>query len=102
MEELIQQYANHLRNERNVSPHTLRNYLSDLRQFRQFLEQRDLTAEADRQIDVRRLDVHVVRAYLASLTRDRKKSSMGRKLAALKGFFRYLLANHKVDKNPLL
>jgi integrase/recombinase XerC len=102
LEELIQQYANHLRNERNVSPHTLRNYLSDLRQFRQFLEQRDLTAEADRQIDVRRLDVHVVRAYLASLTRDRKKSSMGRKLAALKGFFRYLLANHKVDKNPLL
>lgn len=44
----------------------------------------------------------MVRAYLASLTRDRKKSSMGRKLAALKGFFRYLLANHKVDKNPLL
>ena len=102
LEDLIQQYANHLRNERNVSPHTLRNYLSDLRQFCQFLEERKLADGADRQIDVRRIDVHVVRAYLASLTGDRKKSSMGRKLAALKGFFRYLLANHKVGKNPLL
>ena len=32
MEKLIRQYARHLRNERNVSPHTLRNYLSDLAQ----------------------------------------------------------------------
>ena len=32
MEELIRQYASHLRNERNVSPRTLRNYLSDLAQ----------------------------------------------------------------------
>jgi len=30
LDDLIQQYADHLRNERNVSPHTLRNYLSDL------------------------------------------------------------------------
>ena len=41
--------------------------------------------------------------YLASLTKDRKKSSIGRKLAALKGFFRYLVARaSKIDKDPLL
>ena len=102
MEELIQQYADHLRNERNVSPHTLRNYVSDLRQFRRFLMERKLAGDAERHIDVRRIDVHAMRAYLASLARDRKKSSMARKLAALKGFFRHLLANHKADKNPLL
>ena len=37
-----------------------------------------------------------------ALTQDRKKSSIGRKLAALKGFFRYLLTTHKIAKNPLL
>lgn len=102
MEDLIQQYADHLRNERNVSPHTLRNYLSDLAQFRQFLTDRGLCLAENKRVDVRKVDIHVVRAYLASLTKDRKKSSIGRKLAALKGFFRYLVATRHIDKDPLL
>ena len=101
VEDLIQQYADHLRNERNVSAHTLRNYLSDLAQFRQFLIDRALCLDA-KTINVRNVDIHVVRAYLAALTKDRKKSSVGRKLAALKGFFRYLVANRQIDKDPLL
>lgn len=102
MEDLIQHYADHLRHERNVSPHTLRNYLSDLGQFLQFLIERELALGAGGKVDARKVDVHVVRAFLAALTQDRKKSSIGRKLAALKGFFRYLLATHKIGKNPLL
>jgi site-specific recombinase XerD len=33
MEQLIEQFLEHLRYERNVSAHTLRNYASDLEQF---------------------------------------------------------------------
>ena len=33
---------------------------------------------------------------------DRKKSSIGRKLAALKGFFRYLVTTKRLGKDPLL
>jgi integrase/recombinase XerC len=102
LEDLIQHYADHLRHERNVSPHTLRNYLSDLAQFQQFLIERELALGAGGKVDARKVDVHVVRAFLAALTQDRKKSSIGRKLAALKGFFRYLLTTHKIAKNPLL
>ena len=51
---------------------------------------------------VRKVDLHVVRAFLAGLTKDRKKSSIGRKLAALKGFFRYLIAQKQIEKDPLL
>ena len=102
MEDLIRQYAGHLRDERNVSPHTLRNYQSDLDQFRQFLVARELALDGEGNVNVGEVDVHVIRAYLACLTQDRKKSSIGRKLAALKGFFRYLLTNHKIAKNPLL
>lgn len=101
MRELIQQYADHLRGERNVSPHTLRNYLSDLVQFSQFLMERKLCLDADGMVDVRKVDIHVVRTYLAALTRNRKKSSMGRKLAALKGFFRYLVTTRHLEKDPL-
>ncbi|MCH7916286.1 MAG: site-specific integrase, partial [Deltaproteobacteria bacterium] len=38
LEDLIKQYGRHLQYERNRSAHTLRNYLSDLRQFHQFLK----------------------------------------------------------------
>jgi integrase/recombinase XerC len=101
VEDFIHQYADHLRNERNVSAHTLRNYLSDLAQFQQFLMDRGLCLDG-KTVNVRNVDIHVVRAYLAALTKDRKKSSVGRKLAALKGFFRYLVANRQIDKDPLL
>lgn len=102
MENLIQQYAEHLRGERNYSPHTLRNYLSDLAQFHEFLKRRGFCLGADGNVEVGKIDVHVIRSYLASLGIDRKKSSVGRKLAAMKKFFRYLIAAHKIDKDPLL
>ena len=102
MESLIQQYAGHLRNERNMSPHTLRNYLSDLAQFNDFLRQRELAVDSAGAVDAGKVDIHVVRAYLASLAADRKKSSIGRKLAALKGFFRYLVTTKRLEKDPLL
>jgi len=38
MEQLIEQFLEHLRYERNVSSHTLRNYSSDLEQFLDFLD----------------------------------------------------------------
>jgi integrase/recombinase XerC len=102
VESLIQQYAAHLRNERNLSAHTLRNYLSDLAQFQSFLRERELALDADGAVAAGKVDIHVVRAYLASLAADCKKSSIGRKLAALKGFFRYLVTTRRLDHDPLL
>ena len=102
VEELIQQYTERLRGERNFSPHTLRNYLSDLTQFHQFLKERELCLGGGARVEVGKIDVHVMRSYLAALAKDRKKSSIGRKLAALKKFFRYLVAVNRIDKDPLL
>jgi integrase/recombinase XerC len=100
LEDLVDQYADYLRLQRNVSPHTLRNYLSDLRQFEEFLNQR-AKENAEKKIPLEAVTVHVVRAYLASLSKHNKKSSIGRKLAALKGFFRYLLREKKIQSDPL-
>ncbi|MEX0802170.1 MAG: tyrosine recombinase XerC [Candidatus Binatia bacterium] len=102
MHDLIQKYIEYLRDERNVSPHTLRNYLSDLRQFQQFLRASEFCLDETGEVDARKIDIHAARAYLAWLNKDRKKSSMGRKLAAIKGFFRYLSATGRVVKDPLL
>jgi len=102
MKDLIQQYANHLHNARNLAPHTLRAYVSDLTQFHRFLRDRKLCLIEANEIDLRTIDLQIIRVYLASLGKNRKKSSIARKLAALKGFFAYLLATHQVEKNPLL
>ena len=101
MEDLIEQYAAHLRLERNLSPHTLRNYLSDLKQFQQFLRQQGLCQGKQKKIVLEEVDRHVVRAYLGALAKVCRKSSIGRKLAALKGFFRYLIRERRISKDPL-
>ncbi len=102
VEQLIQQYADHLRAERSVSAHTLRNYSSDLAQFQRFLVERKLSLTPAKTVDVHKIDIHILRAYLAFLTKSRKKSSVARKLAALKGFFRYLAAKRHIDRDPSL
>jgi integrase/recombinase XerC len=101
LDELLQSYAEHLRGERNYSAHTLRNYLSDVAQFFRFLRERKMCMDGNERIDPRKVDVHVTRSYLAALGKDRKKSSVGRKLAALKKFFRYLAAAQRIQKDPL-
>jgi integrase/recombinase XerC len=102
VEDAIAQYTDHLRHERNASGHTLRNYLSDLAQLREFLIARELCLDEQGSVAVEKIDIHAVRAFLASLTQHRKKSSIGRKVAALKGFFRFLLAVKRIEKDPLL
>ncbi|HLN87075.1 MAG TPA: tyrosine recombinase XerC [Candidatus Limnocylindrales bacterium] len=101
MDDLLRQYADHLRHERNASAHTSRNYLSDLAQLQAFLLDRELCLDSNRGVDVKKIDLHAVRAFLAWLAQQRKKSSIGRKVAALKGFFRFLLTTKRIDKDPL-
>lgn len=102
MDESIAQYSEYLRHERNVSAHTLRNYLSDLAQLQGFLAERQLCLNNAGAVDVGKIDVHAVRAFLAALAKARKKSSMGRKVAVLKGFFRFLIAAKRIENDPLL
>ncbi|MFQ5850801.1 MAG: tyrosine recombinase XerC [Candidatus Binatia bacterium] len=102
MKDLINEYGCYLRDERNLSPHTLRNYLSDLRQFHRFLREEGVCQEWVDSKALQLVDAHLVRAYLGTLARVVRKSSLGRKLAALKGFFGYLLRERYLQRDPLL
>ena len=101
MDELIDRYLRYLQYERNASPHTLRNYASDLRQFRDFLKRAQANPGAG--IDLGAVDALELRAYLASLFQAQKqKSSIARKLAAVRAFFHFLTREGAIEKNPCL
>ena len=93
---LIDQFLEHLTHERNMSPHTLRNYASDLAQFRDHLCSIEKRPDADIQ-DIDRL---TIREWMASLHNDHKKTSVARKLASLRTFFQFLIREGVVDVNP--
>lgn len=100
MEDLIEQYGLYLKTERDVSPHTLRNYLSDLKQFRRFLVEEGVVKDKESP-RLETVDRRLVRKYLGLLAKTCSKSSVGRKLAALKSFFRFLLNERHVARDPL-
>lgn len=91
----IEQFAAYLETERNVSPHTLSAYRSDLAQLLVFVYR-----EKGESISAGEIDYILLRRYLAGLSKNTKKSSIGRKLAAIRSFFRFLLRRGLIEKNP--
>jgi integrase/recombinase XerC len=92
----LAQFLQHLKYERNLSPHTLRNYASDLDQFKTHL----LGVEKRTDFAVSDIDRLTIREWLASLHSDHKKTSVARKLASLRTFFQFLVREGKLDSNP--
>jgi len=101
MKALIGKFLEHLRVETNASVHTLRSYATDLEQFRSFLLSKDFSIdEKSGDVSVEKVDHLAIRAYLSHLYRSHKKSSLARKLAAQRSFFRYLVEEGFLAQNP--
>jgi len=97
MDELIERYVNYLRYERNASPHTVRNYRSDLLQFRDYLGK----GRATEGVDVSSVDALRIRGFLGFLfEKQEKKSSIARKLSAVRAFFKFLRREGVLAENP--
>ncbi len=92
----LQQFLQHLKYERNLSPHTLRNYASDLEQFKEHL----FGVEKRTDMPLNEIDRLTIREWMASLHADHKKTSVARKLASLRTFFQFLVREGKLESNP--
>lgn len=96
MKTALSDFEGYLRDERRVSAHTLRNYLSDLEQFRAFLA---MTMPHVRGPEA--VDTLALRTYLGFLhQKGISKASVMRKLSALRAFFRFLHREGRVPSNP--
>ena len=92
---LVEEYLNYLAVERGASLNTLEAYSRDIGQFLDFAA----TAGVSSPASVRPEDVT---AFLGGLREQGLSStSMNRKLAAIRGFYKYLLREARLEENPL-
>jgi integrase/recombinase XerC len=94
MKDPLEAFLRHLALEKGASPHTLRSYRTDLREFIR-LGGADASSAWLRAVDAR-----AVRAYLAHLHgRGLDAVSVARKLASLRSWFRFLVRRGVVERN---
>ena len=89
----IAQFLSFLKHEKNASPHTISSYRRDLNQLALFLSEKKIT--------LTRIDNVVLRSFLATLyERELKKSTVARKLAAMRSFFQFCIRMKWLNDNP--
>jgi integrase/recombinase XerC len=90
-------FVSYLRYERNMSPETIRAYEKDLHQFLRFFSRGD--GEPVNPAEITSLQV---REYLAQLKeKNYQKTTVVRKLATIRSFYKFLLRKGHVSVNPL-
>jgi integrase/recombinase XerC len=99
MKQALADFLEHLRLNENASAHTVRAYESDLSQFLAFLAQKSGRRRVD--LTVADFDHLEIRAFLSELhRRGNARASAARKLAAIRGFARYLRREGAMEGDP--
>lgn len=101
MQSLFQQYITYLEAERNFSPYTIRNYITDLKGSKNikglipFLKEKGL----DSPIEADRFDIRDYLSYLAE--QKVVKASIARKVSSMRSFYKYLEREGNITTNPM-
>ena len=80
----LEAFLEYLKHEKNASPHTITSYQRDLKQLAAYLKEKN--------VSLKRINNVVLRGFLATLYEKRdKKSTVARKLAAIRSFFQFCI-----------
>lgn len=93
MREHLEGYLSYLQLERGLSPTTLSSYRQDVGLFEAFLKARGISS-------LTKVETIHVREFLQSLRTTRSPSTVARKLAAVKGLFKFLEGERIITKSP--
>jgi integrase/recombinase XerC len=89
---LSKEFYKYLSNEKGVAFNTERAYKGDIDDFVSFIEKSSYEV----------VDHHAIRAYIVSIYKGLKKSSLSRKVSSIKVFFRFLKKKGYVEENTAL
>lgn len=93
MDEHVDRFYDYCSVERGLSANTLVSYGNDLRRFVQYLKGRGTSTW-------KQVSHEDVTGYLESRARELSPRSRARNLAAIRSFFKYLVASRALDANP--
>lgn len=96
-EEAVARFVRHLETEKLRSKETVRAYRADLDDFRKYLEQSGAHTVLNA---VQNADSFHVRGFVAARFGKIRKESVGRKLAAIRSFFKLLVREGAIAVNP--
>jgi integrase/recombinase XerC len=94
----ITSFIRYIHIEKGYSAHTIRNYESDLKQFAEFVEAKGDVKQGGPGIGL--VDHALIRSYLGALFDKCGRTTIARKLSALKSFFKYLELRGAAPLNP--
>ena len=87
----IEKFLKFLKYEKNASNHTIKSYKLDLIQFNSYMEGKSVK-------NITPLDIRGFIVFLSE--KNEKKTSISRKISALRSFFKYLLKERIIKNNP--
>lgn len=91
LSELMDSYIEALKTQKGYSEHTVRSYRSDLGQFLRFLKEREGGEEsAEEEPTLESIDFLLIREYFGRLFVSAKRTTIARKVSAVKSFFAFL------------
>ena len=97
MREIVGGFIEYIQKEKRFSSHTVLAYSKDLDQFLYHIsENLELTS-------IEEVDHHDIRSWIVSILEDEKlqAASVNRKISCLRSFYKYLVRNNRVVKNPM-
>ncbi|MDZ7697106.1 MAG: tyrosine recombinase XerC [Deltaproteobacteria bacterium] len=106
MKDAIALFLNYLRNQKGYSEHTIRNYRIDLEQFLAFVmadgeaSPSEGKGETGGDPEVERITPGMMRKYLGSLYGRLKRSTVARRLSAVRSLFRFLERDGFIEGSP--
>lgn len=98
---LSDKFSEYLKFQKGCSEHTVRNYRTDLRQFLTFLaEKAGLSGDEAPALGVDHIDFFVIREYLGRLYAAYERTTIARKLSAVRSFLSFLERKGLLNGNP--
>ena len=89
----LENYLKYLEYQKNYSTHTIESYRQDIEEYLGYIE--------ENKIKLLKITYDEIREYLKYLNNKKDiNSTISRKISAMRGFYKYLQNNHKIETNP--
>ncbi|HOK56210.1 MAG TPA: tyrosine recombinase XerC [bacterium] len=96
MKEELNKFIDYLENQKNYSKHTVKGYKKDISQFIEFLKEKKIS-------DFEKVEYEDFISFIGKLKNSKlKEKTIGRKVASLKSFYKFLVMRKYIRKNPAI